>query len=624
MRGAACGRCPFSVWHGTSRVLKMRLLGLSTRLFRGYLATDCFWVSPKELLLWIMESCKKQSGCVRLQSVFALDGEPILPKHDKAKKGRHAAPAAGAKAQGGKPVSSSGQAQRKVGVSAAEPSVTLAMPAQSSYVPSQSAMIASGATGGSMPGMPPKKRSGAKIAAIVLGVLLALLLAVYSAVAVYFSMYFMPNTALGPLNVSLMSVEQAEDAVSGLVAGYVLEVEGGDFSVSYTSEQLGMKADHVEVVQAAHAQINHWLWPLELTKDHDVSSALVASHDAETMWQEVAAQVEAFNAEATQPVSATLAYDAEADRFEIAPEQLGTALDAEAVVAAMDESIVALEQKLQLDDGQLLQPAVKADDERLIAAQQQANTMIATDFDITANGEVILDGGPDIASQWIVIDENVQVAFDEAAMQAWSDELAVGFNTVGTTRTYTRPDGKECSVTGGTYGWSADTSGLLDQVKEALSSGQPASIELPCSKTAEQYLGPGKQDWGSRYIDIDLSEQYVRLFDGDEILWESDCVSGKPNGSDTPTGVYVINGKQSPSKLIGYENGKKIYESVVSYWMPFVGNMVGLHDANWQPGFGGTMYRDGYGSHGCVNLPVSKAGELYDLISAGDVVVCHW
>lgn len=564
------------------------------------------------------------SDCVHVQSVFVLDREPMSPKHDKAMKGRHAAPASAAQTQAVKPLSSSTQAQGKAKASSADPSATRVMPAQAPYAPSRSAVIASGPMGGSMPGMPPQKKSKTKIVAITLCVLLTLLVAAYSAVAIYFSMYFMPNTTLGPLNVSFMSVEQAEDAVSDLVVGYTLEVEGGGFSAAYTSEQLGMKMDHVGVVQAAHGLINHWLWPLELTSSHDVSDALVASHDAETMQQEVAAQVEVFNAEATQPVSATLAYDAEADRFEIAPEQLGTALDAEAVVAAMDESIVALEQKLQLDDGQLLQPAVKADDERLIAAQQQANTMIATDFDITANGEVILDGGPDIASQWIVIDENVQVAFDETAMQAWSDELAVGFNTVGTTRTYTRPDGKECSVTGGTYGWSADTSGLLDQVKEALSSGQPASIELPCSKTAEQYLGPGKQDWGSRYIDIDLSEQYVRLFDGDEILWESDCVSGKPNGSDTPTGVYVINGKQSPSKLIGYENGKKIYESVVSYWMPFVGNMVGLHDANWQPGFGGTMYRDGYGSHGCVNLPVSKAGELYDMISAGDVVVCHW
>lgn len=71
---------------------------------------------------------------------------------------------------------------------------------------------------------------------------------------------------------------------------------------------------------------------------------------------------------------------------------------------------------------------------------------------------------------------------------------------------------------------------------------------------------------------------------------------------------------KAPGKLTGYENGQKIYESTVQYWMPFDGNAIGLHDADWQPDFGGTMYKDGYGSHGCVNLPPAKAKELYSLI----------
>ena len=36
------------------------------------------------------------------------------------------------------------------------------------------------------------------------------------------------------------------------------------------------------------------------------------------------------------------------------------------------------------------------------------------------------------------------------------------------------------------------------------------------------------------------------------------------------------------------------------------------------------MYKDGYGSHGCVNLPPAKAKELYSLIHSGDCVVSHW
>ena len=140
------------------------------------------------------------------------------------------------------------------------------------------------------------------------------------------------------------------------------------------------------------------------------------------------------------------------------------------------------------------------------------------------------------------------------------------------------------------------------------------------------YNGAGAQDWGLRYCDIDLAEQYARFYDETgALIWESPIVSGIPDGvHDTSVGVYWLNQKASPSKLIGYENGKKIYESDVQYWMPFVGNVIGLHDADWQSSFGGTRYRDGAGSHGCVNLPPYKAAELYGIIQSGDVVVSHW
>ncbi len=70
--------------------------------------------------------------------------------------------------------------------------------------------------------------------------------------------------------------------------------------------------------------------------------------------------------------------------------------------------------------------------------------------------------------------------------------------------------------------------------------------------------------------------------------------------------------------------GTPEYESKVSYWMPFKGNSVGLHDATWQSAFGGQRYAQGFGSHGCINLPLSAAEALYGMIEPGDVVVVHY
>ncbi len=116
-------------------------------------------------------------------------------------------------------------------------------------------------------------------------------------------------------------------------------------------------------------------------------------------------------------------------------------------------------------------------------------------------------------------------------------------------------------------------------------------------------------------------------FYGDDgsIIWEADCITGAPDeGHATPQGVWYVIAKESPSTLIGYTpSGKKEYETEVEYWMPFEGNAVGFHDATWQPGFGGSMYAEGYGSHGCVNLSYSDAESLYGIIQPNDVVVVH-
>lgn len=117
----------------------------------------------------------------------------------------------------------------------------------------------------------------------------------------------------------------------------------------------------------------------------------------------------------------------------------------------------------------------------------------------------------------------------------------------------------------------------------------------------------------------------ARMYDdAGNMIWSSAIVSGKP-GKDTPQGVYTIKQKSSPSTLIGSPDpttGQPEYRTTVQYWMGFVGNMVGFHDATWQPGFGGSLYLT-IGSHGCVNLPYGAAQSLYECCVSGDIVVVH-
>ena len=109
---------------------------------------------------------------------------------------------------------------------------------------------------------------------------------------------------------------------------------------------------------------------------------------------------------------------------------------------------------------------------------------------------------------------------------------------------------------------------------------------------------------------------------------ESDFISGDiSKDKGTQVGVFPLAFKESPSILRG-ENAEETgdpnddYETEVQYWMPFFEGQ-GLHDASWQPAFGGNIYTYN-GSHGCINLPPSVAKTIYENIQPGMAIVIFY
>lgn len=470
------------------------------------------------------------------------------------------------------------------------------------------------------------KRSGGKIAAIVCAAVVGVLALLYIAGAVFFMGRFFPNTYVGDTDLSLKSLSEVRSYIDDSVQDYELDITGMGFDLSLSAEDAGITVDSQAVVDGMHEDASPWAWPLEVFRQHDETEKLAASYDQTGFNDFIKTSVEQFNVDKQPPVNATIAFDELAGEFVVQDEQVGTTLDADAVIASADAALLSLEHTVKLTEDHLVQPSVLSDDPALQTARNQANSFLGTDLDLTLGGTDVASVDAALVSQWVVLGEDLSASLNQDALSAWVDQLVAQCNTVGTERVYTRADGKKVTVSGGVYGWEIDRDGLLAVVQQAVPAHTVATQEIPCLSTAAVAVEPGKRDWGSRYIDIDLTEQHVRFYGDDgSIIWESDCISGVPNEErETPTGVYKINRKSSPETLNVWENGRKDHETVVQYWMPFVDNLIGLHDADWQPDFGGTMYKDGYGSHGCVNLPPSKAAELYELVQVGDCVVCHW
>lgn len=474
----------------------------------------------------------------------------------------------------------------------------------------------------------PKRRK--RIPLILASVALVLLAAIYAAGAVYFSNHFYPSTTMGALDLSMKTIDEAVDALTRAEEGYQLKVTGQGLNFTVSAQEGGIAVDAQKVMESAHDDVQYLLWPLRIFGIHDAASHLAATSDSGTLGTTVNAAVSAFNEEAAPSVDAAVAFDEKSGVFKVVNEVYGKQVSEQAVLEAVANAVATLETSLVLEDNVVIKPEVLATDPRLSAGCDAANAMIQCDVTLKASvdGKTITEIDSHVISGWISFDADFMPVFDDEALNAWADELAASLNTVGTSRTYTRPDGKQVTVSGGDYGWSVDSEALITSVKNAITSGMVGEIEIPSSRSGNGYTKPG-QDWGA-YCDVDLTEQHAYYYDASgTLLWESGVITGKPDAENaTPTGVFYLKNLQTNVNLKGPidpETKKPKWDSPVSYWMPFVGNLIGLHDANWQAAssFSNPDAYRSVGSHGCVNLPTDKAAEIYGIIQIGDPVIVH-
>lgn len=113
-----------------------------------------------------------------------------------------------------------------------------------------------------------------------------------------------------------------------------------------------------------------------------------------------------------------------------------------------------------------------------------------------------------------------------------------------------------------------------------------------------------------KYILVDISDQTLKYYVKGKVKLKSNVVTGG-RGCGTPTGRFKLHHKARNVNLTGPG-----YVSHVNYWMPFIGQSYGMHDASWRSQFGGSIYKYN-GSHGCVNMPRSKVSKLYKMVPNG-------
>lgn len=464
-----------------------------------------------------------------------------------------------------------------------------------------------------------KKKNQKMVLWSSLGVLFAFLLGLLIAGSVYCSSHFIKGTIINEIDASGLTMEELESRMRE----YVLTVrertgEGSYITETITGDQIGVTVSNTDELNGILKQQNILKAISSYIKGEQqvyTVENLYAYVDSALMTAILKLQgfQESF---VVEPVDAHISeYDAE-NGYRIVPEIRGNVLNQTKTIQTVETAVDALLTEIDLEKaGCYEEPSVYADDakltERLAQMKQYTDLRIVYHF---GQQEEVIDGS--VLSGWLLVDEETnKVSVSEEKIDDFVVMLRKKYDTIFRSREFQTSYGKTITIEGGDYGWWMNYSQEQEQLKEMIRNGESGERIPVYYQTAAVY---GSQDYGNTYIEINLTAQHLFLYVNGEKKMESEFVSGNAaRGFDTPAGIYGITYKEQDAMLVG-EN----YETPVSYWMPFNGN-IGLHDAIWRDSFGADIYKKS-GSHGCVNMPYLKAKELYGEIAKGTPVICYY
>ena len=466
-----------------------------------------------------------------------------------------------------------------------------------------------------------KKPSKKTIIALISAIsVLVVLVAAYFFVADYYKDKFFMKTSVNGIDCSEMTMKEVETALQKKVEEYsltIIKIDGTKETIQGTD--IDIKYIGYNQIKEAFAEQKPFQWAKGFFKEKNIEAAIVFEYNKEKL-EACMNQLECMKAEGqTAPVAATVIYKDGA--FVIQNETYGTQIDAEKLKQVLHGAVEAINKEVSINgSGCYVQPKFTKDSKEVISAKDAMNEYL--NASITYHYESIETTlTRDSFADWIYVDENMTpgVSLDKA--KSYAKTLGSKYNTANRPGNITSPTGKVVTMPNASLGRLVGTDQEAAQIVQDIKSGKEVERSPIFSRHA---MAEGQYMWGNTYIEVDITAQHMWFVSNGTIVMETPVVTGLKGKNDTPTGTYNILELKRNKTLVGrIVNGKPLYRTPVSYWMRVTWSGIGFHDANWQPTFGGSRYLTN-GSHGCINMPRAKAGELYKMIGVGTPVVIHY
>ena len=472
-----------------------------------------------------------------------------------------------------------------------------------------------------------KKHKALRVTGMIAAMVLVAAGCAYAGVSYYYTNHFFEGTTINGINSSNKTAYEVEQEIASKMADYSIEIKARDQEAQTIT---GSDIDYHYISSGEILNLLKEQKPYEWVKGFFEKTTYTAKEETAFDKTKLENEVKSLNcAQKENQVAPENAYVSFNNyEFTIVPETAGSELKVKEAYQMISEAISSDDAEVDLGSNPdaYVTADITSDSADLQATVDAYNNFAKASITYTFGDETVtLDGNT--IKDWLQFDEKGQLIQDDASFKQhivdYVAQLAAAHDTVGTERQFQTTSGRTVSVYGSAYGWKIDQDGEVAQLTQEIQSGTQTTREPVYSMRANSY---GVNDLGNTYIEVDLTEQYMWYYQDGNVIFESDIVSGLASDPErkTPPGIFTLYYKKSPDVLRGTKkaDGTYSYEQPVTYWMPFNGG-IGFHDADWQPYFGGDRYLTG-GSHGCINMPPDKAGELYNIIQYNVPIICFY
>ncbi|WP_314646096.1 L,D-transpeptidase family protein [uncultured Microbacterium sp.] len=413
-----------------------------------------------------------------------------------------------------------------------------------------------------------------------------------------------PGTSVAGINVGWMTPGAAASTIESHLAETTVTLTGAGGDTELTGSDLGMNMDAEALADEAFASrplwnVGSWMGePLagEISVDTATATAVLRG---------------AVPTSFSDPVDAGVAFDAASNAFIITPSTPGTAIDVDALTAAVSDAVAEGRNSVEFSgDPVAAAPAVSDDD--ATATATTLNTMLGT-IGFYVGEERTVPVEPAVAATWLSVvndDGALRIQTDQAAIQATVDTLPGlvdrapenATNIVDSAGKVLREE--TVGVNGRTVG---DTSGVAAGFAEQLAEGNGV-YALPVTEVPFESVNL------FRRIDINLSSQRATLYENGAVVNSWAVSTGLP-GTPTPTGNFKVFAHTAKQDMGCYPGAPYCTEDVP--WITWFTTNIGFHGTYWHNNYGQRM------SHGCVNLPINLAKYVYDWSPVGLEVSVH-